>query len=329
MPEEKPNELPQADQPESAGQSRRLDLAIEHAMSVVYGKATVVKTNVSRTLDTLVAIVEDPAAAPRFSMRHNDRLIVDRLIELLTAYIAGGNSPAVFHEIDGVLRSHVKENGFFVERYSDEKLRDRLAGTYPNGEKKYLMVETSVSHLRAGAQGASTDPYADVQIALPTTADGAEHVMDMPVEGDDIVNRDLVEEMYDMPYAVASLDDMVCDPAMARQHLVTTALRKALHEIRTSINPDRGARKIRYMTACLASIRGIRFKDGTVWNLQEDGRISPIFNERSAEVFEHMRKDVPPFRTAFVLRDREVLIDHPLVEAIIVDWHTKVAELKD
>ncbi len=328
MPDE-PNESPQADRPESAGQSRRLDLAIEQAMSVVYGKTTAVKTNVARALDTLVSVVDDPAAARRFAARHNDRLIVDKLIDLLTAYIAGGNAPAVFHEIDGVLRSYVKENGFFVERYSDDKLRERLAGTHPNGEKKYLVVETSVSHLRAGAQGASTDPYADVQIAMPTTADDASHVMEMPVDGDDIVNRDLVEEMFDMPYAVASLDDMVCDPSMARQHLVTTALRKALHEIRTSINPDRGTRKVRYMTACLASIRGIRLKDGTVWNLQEDGRISPIFNERSAEVFEHMRKDVPPFRTAFVLRDREVPVDHPLVEAIIVDWHTKVAELKD
>jgi hypothetical protein len=317
---------PEGSEHDDASEAQRL---LQRVLSQRVAARTAEAQEAARnTFETHLDVVDDPAAAPRLSRRHNDQLISKKLIDLVLLYIDGGGNEAMFREIDEVLRNHVRRYGFFLEQYPVQKLEGRLADRHPNGEKKYLVVEASVSHPRAGAQGASQDPYADAQFALPTTADDAAHVLEMPREGDDLVNPDLVEELFDMPYAVASLDDVVCEPAMAGKHLASAALKRGLHEIKTVVNAGRGLKKIRYVTACLASVRGIRFKDGTTWNLQEDGRITPIFNERSAEMFEHMR-NCPPFRTAFILRDREVAVDHPLVGSLIVDWHTKVAELKD
>lgn len=309
---------------ESSDFHRLLQSALERRIlqrtALTHGQA-------QEAVTTRLGIVEDIESAERLADRHNGALITDDLISRLLAYIDSGYNPVIFQSIDTALRAKVKRNGFFIQHYSKEIIEGRILDRHPSGEKKYLLVEASVAHQTAGAQGTANVPYADAQFALPSMSTDAHHVVDLPHPGDDYVNRDLVEEFESMPYAVASLDDIVCEEAMSRRHLAAAALKRGLAEI-AAMNGERGMQKIRYVAACIASIRGIRLRNGATWNLYEDGRLSPIFNERSAELFEHLR-DCPPFRTAYILRDRPVEVEHDRVQSLIVDWHVKVAELKD
>jgi hypothetical protein len=217
-------------------------------------------------------------------------------------------------------------NGFFLEHYDEALMHGRIAGRHPSGARKFVIAETSVKDTMD-----RSIPCADAQFRLPDVGDDAAHVLELPTDDDPKMNRGRIELLREMPYAFASLDDVVCDPAYKRTKSASAAIRAGLHAIATVENPGRGTKRIRFITACLASIQGIVLPNGTEWRLQEDGGITPIFNDRSAEVFEHMRTDLcERLRTAFVLHDRRIeLTGVEGASALIVDWHTKVGELKE
>ncbi len=316
--------------PASMTRQVNLQSILDMASETVSRESQASTEAIRQLFETRVDVLTDVNAARRLSVRHNDERITDELIDLVLAFIDGkGDKAQAFKAIDDDMRMRAKKRGFFLEHYPTSKMQHRLTDAYTTGRHKYLITETSA--LKKGQHGAEFVPCADAQFHIPTTGHGAKHVMEMPIEGDDIVNRDLVDRIRSMPYAVASLDDIVCEPAYAGKNLASAALKRGLHEIITVENAERRHQKIQYVTACLASIQGVELENGFVWRFQEDGNIAPIFNDRSAELFEHMRSPLcSAFRTAFVLRERNVAVhNHPRVKSLLVDWHTKIASLKE
>lgn len=326
MPESDKN-LPGEPRPEGAETPAGLEEILNRARARVSRERGQTVDAGKQLLETHVDLVQDIQSAGRLANRHNSVRITNDLAWNVLSYI-NTNDRSFFTAIDETMRDDAKRNGFFLEEYSARMMQHRIEDRYKSGQRKYIIAEAAAQVPDAPGQFVAC---ADAQFHIPLDGSAAHHVVELPNESDDIIQRDLVDQLRVMPYSVASLDDIVCEPAYARKGLASVALKRGLHEIITVENPARSHQKIRFVTACIASVQGVVLSNGTVWRLWEDGQITPIYNERSAEVFEHLRSDkCSRFRTAYVLRERKLnATGIQGVRSILVDWHTKVAELKE
>ncbi len=292
--------------------------------------------DVRRALDVSTEIVTDPSAGRRLADRHNAHVrTVDIAEHAYEAMLSRG--PGEHQEYFAWLRSHVKQHGLFVYPYTPDYEEGRIIARYNDDTPQYLIVESSGRHPdSAHGRHHMKAPAADAQFHLAKPALDAPKVIEWPRPNrrrgrrrDQLFDEDLIEEMKSMPYSVAVLDDIASDPDMGHLRLAGTALNRGINEIVHTVNATRERHPIRFIAAEIVSVQGFKMKSGKNIRLQSDLQIAPILNDRSVEVFAHFNSpDCESFETAWVRRDSLVPIEHPYVQGILVDWHVKVARLK-
>lgn len=254
------------------------------------------------------------------------------------------------------ISARAKKNGFFIFEYDENKMRRRLAANYRWSDgvevPQYVIVEASGRHpAPEHPLHNRLDRYADCQfhMAPPANFDPQKvrpvvrfpraenipldmHEVDQEGLEDEIVARDLTMKLIHERAHVANIADIVSAEALAGKGLAATALDTGLGHIIDVENPRRRGYPIKYVTAEIASLKGIELPDGTRINLDDLGMHS-IFNDRSADVFDHFKSPhCSSFNTAYKLRQK-----HPIalpgdkegaLHKLIVTWHVKMAFIK-
>lgn len=303
------------------------------------GKET---SNALRTvLELRTDILRDPGAAPLLAARHNSHVRSPDIAHHAYALMSRDGTVDEHRAFFEQLRADVKKHGIFVYPYTEEYERARIEARYDDGSPQFVIAETLARLDEGSLSKNELASRADAQFHLPRAAADAHDVIPMPRRRrgrrtpawrkDQIYDEDLIEEMLSMPYATAILDDLASDRDVHKLRLAASAMNKGIEHIVHDVNPTRGEFPIRFIGAEIVSIQGFKMKNsGAVVRLQNDLQIAPILNDRSMAVFDHFNSvDCEAFQTAWIRRGSLVPVDHAMIESIIVDWHVKVARLKN
>lgn len=284
-------------------------------------------------MDAHVERVTDVSAAPRLSARHQSHFIPPRLIACGINLLRNPHDPEAKAAF-AALRADVKQNGMFLMPYDDAFMRNRLAMDGSDGGEEFVIVEAwgrhpEISHPRV----VSALPAADAQFKLPAMRDNAKHVVNMPVVGDEILLRELMEEIADEPWSVASFDDLACDRDMMRTSCAKRAAVAGLTMIRDEINPRRGRYPIKHVLAEIGIVTGMKLRgehdDVVPVSFHGDCREHSLKNDRCFEVIGHMHDPeiCTPFETAYIRRNVDVPVQgHGNILSITTDWHVKAVQ---
>lgn len=313
---------------------RLVELAQQMSEEALAKKIEETRAKTDRALDMRLDVTRDPNAAKRLAERHNSHVVADDIADLIWKYCVN-RSPELLSQIDAI-RSRVKKEGLFVKRYTEEMEAHRLTATYSDGTPEFLIVEASGRHDKEWHPRYRTvAPAADAQFHLPEAKQDAAPVLIWPdtsiVDGEmrDVPNdTDLIDAMRFNPHCVALLEDLATDRGMDHLKLAASAAHRGIIEIVKVLNANRGKHPIEYVAAEIMSVQGI-LKDGHIIRLQGDMKVSPIANTRSLDVAAHFESPFcETFEPAWIRRNQLVPVSHPVVQALVVDWHVKASRLK-
>ena len=293
-----------------------------------------------KALDMGSKVHNEKRRATILKCRHNERLKGIIFVKCLED-LSGGDSNRVSMAREALeeLQKDIEENGVFLIEYDDELMEERLSpGRYSwrSDPEKKLIPE----YIVAESWGRHPDPdnplhtkkvvAADCQIHLPLPKRDVLPVVEIPTDEDILRNSPFIEYLNANPYAVALIEDIVCQEEMGELRLASVAMSKALRHIMEA-NKNRKRNRITHVATSIADLRGIRKPDGTEIMLKEDLGLPPICNERSLHLFSHFKSNYyTPFKTAFILKNRTVPIEFRGERyEIILDWIVKASALKD
>lgn len=284
-----------------------------------------------RAIDVSVECVTDVAAAPRFTQRHNERIITGRLADLLYRYLISKdqNEKSALYTAIEQERSDQRDFGFFLLQYEEELLRRRLELDPFSYDGGYAMIEVSARHPSPNHKlHTNTQPVSDAQFHIPGQGPQTQHVVALPPEQEH--EHPWLSNMRLRPQCVTLLEDIVCIQQMSHTSVASHALKEGLRMIRSDINPRREAcEKIEYVVAELASIRGFKLKDGTEVSLSHDLNVAPLFNYACELMLRHFNhRDVSTsFEKVYDRPDEIPVIGHPYVSHLHVTWCGLAANL--
>lgn len=268
--------------------------------------------------------------------RHQEHNIAKIIVDIIIRLRSNPMDPVALGML-AAMRKRANELGFFLMNYPLELEIERL--TSP----EYVVAQSYGRHPDPqNRHHSSVIPAADCQCWVPPVNITSLDPSDYPDtdNGDFIWDRQLVEKMKAKPWLFGEVKDITSSVAMQRLRLAGAARSAAFSHIKNEINPQRGERPVRYMTAAVANVTGIILPDGTIVRLADVGGQAALKNEHSTAVHVYGESRYPTTQ-AYTLNDRTVTVKMPQDEAddeqddeerltykILVDWITFVHQLE-
>jgi len=331
------------------------DLEQEEAARLLKQKLRGAKQRFNRALSmqtrvlTMSASEQDnvETVATRLTRRHNKHLVTQFFVTNVAKVMKGENDNCM--ENLQRLDAYAKQEGFFLYRYDEKSMQNRLEAyfTWDGGNKKgkkttkYIITEASGSQPDDESPLYGTHrPAADCQIHLPaptaTRSDDYPPAFSNPDKalGDVVHDDEWVEEARANPHSVARLDDIVTMKGMGGLGLAGQAMRLGMKHLVEVVNPERGKYPVKSVTGEIAILEGIVLPDGTEI-MMEDIMQSPIRNGRSFEAFDFFETPHSNrFDPTYILKKRKYPVYLPgdkeeSHHQIVVTWHVKVSRLKE
>lgn len=308
---------------------------LDSVLDEVLGMSGQTLGKMRQALNVRTDILTDVAAAPRLAERHHVHVRTQEVARLM--YLVCFGQPEEKEQARQALvhmRKDAVEQGIFLFEQDQQFQEHRLSSCYPDGQREYLIIETSASHAqRNHPRHGIVAPAADAQFHLPSLDRDAPAVFTIPNlnAGDHEVNHEHFENVQARPHVVMQVDDIATDPQMMNLRLAAHALERGLKHVVEDVNPQRDTvDKIEFVTAEIVCVTGMEIEGGHVLYFGGEIDGTPIWNKRSFQVFGSFEsKYCTHFDTGWVLKNRKVPVQgHPVVRNIIADWHVQVATLR-
>ena len=270
------------------------------------------------TTDIRADIVQGPDRVDALYERHEGLVRSELIAQTILSLRDNADSPDAKAALDDV-RAIIQNFGAFLMHYPKAKIEERL--TSPN----WVVSEVSGRQINPGPDFGTIRSAADCQCHIPTDRAGAPLVVDLPGEQDVSIAANVIREISEGKQHAGLVADLCSEQSMSHLRLAGAARAAAFEEI-LSRNAVR-KQPIRYMTAEIFSVKGLRLQDGSTI-LLEDFSEQPIGNETSLYMHQHSRRPGFAASIGWILRDRTVQVtlegqDHQL----LLDWYVMVHDL--
>lgn len=273
--------------------------------------------------DIQVEFVTNPERGVDFDIRHNQLLIRDELVKVLSA-----NNPVKIRELE----EQIAESGGFLLKYDGEG-RERLLDAYDFKNPKkggWLMAETSAIPLDRGGNPLTKNRVlgADGQFYIPPDSDDASPDLFPLLEAgtDSILDGETIsEDIKTRPAHAMLIADISAVREYSRFGFAAVTEDAAFYRLIHEINQQR-ERVIKYVVAAVASVKGVMDNRGVLQApvLEQSGlrnwrSLNLHTNRGNARGFLHGKQknhEVPV----------TLLNEQP--GKLLVDWYVTIQEVK-